>query len=422
MADLERRLICKIRTREDMAAALDAGVLPEWFTVPLNQKVHTWQKSYWQEHHRAPTRSRLEEEFPEFRYLYKVADPLTDCIERLREKRQIAIYGDGILRATTAKKRGDVAQVGDELIRAVRQVEQETTTIREESFSDTLDDHITMLQGRAEMPGIIGLATGFVTLDRITQGLQPGQLISVIGLSKAGKSTIEMLVGQQAQYQDVAPYYVNFEMSVGQQKSRYLAVGAHVDYTRMEKGELTKAEWAKVIAFKKEMDAYPTFKMCSDAASAITISGLEAKLVMNNPGLVLIDGVYFMRDEETGKSGDWQALGNLTRGLKRLAVRREVPLVITHQAIESKTKRNPQRPGHHRLDMFSSSGGISFSQDSDLMIGLEFDPGQPQQRLIKILASRSSEIGREVWVNWDWQQGFFGEELTGDEYRDDDED
>jgi replicative DNA helicase len=282
-----------------------------------------------------------------------------------------------------------------------------------------------MLKERGGKDDLVGLPTGFNTLDYATRGLQPGELYSIIGLMKAGKSTMMMSIGQHLQQHGVPVYYVNFEMPVVVQKSRYLALGAHVDYDKLERNTLKKTEWRKVDEFVQESSEWPaSFIHCTDMQRSATVEGLESLVLRNEPGVLMVDGIYFMRDSETKQSGtDWKAFTNITRGMKRLAQQHPLPVIVSHQATEGKTRRDSQRRGWRRLDMFSAAYGQNLGQDSDVMIGIEFDEEREDERLIKIMASRHCTPGHEKWVPWDWMNGFIGdkEEVDLTEYGDDDD-
>jgi HAE1 family hydrophobic/amphiphilic exporter-1 len=50
---------------------------------------------------------------------------------------------------------------------------------------------------------------------------------------------------------------------------------------------------------------------------------------------VYVDGFYFMLDRQTGKNGgSWEGHDNLAREMKELAMRREIPVIVTHQVRE----------------------------------------------------------------------------------------
>lgn len=158
----------------------------------------------------------------------------------------------------------------------------------------------------------------------------------------------------------------------------------------------------KALKLRKDMQG---FTITSDITSAITVSGVQAKIQQYQPRLVVIDGVYLMDDETGNDRGTPQALTSLTRGFKRLAQTLRIPIVISTQAMLYRSKGG--------LKMESIGYSSSFAQDSDIVFGVE-----PHEQLLgvsrfKVIASRSSPRG-ETYVRFDWNSGIIEEMKTAD--------
>src|SRR5215831_7152454 len=102
-----------------------------------------------------------------------------------------------------------------------------------------------------------------------------------------------------------------------------------------------------------------------DPAGTTTVSALAAQIQKERPDVCYIDGTYLMDAEvERAEPGSAQALTSITRSLKRLAQRLEIPIVQTTQALSWKA-----RGGKLSLDSIGYSS--SFAQDSDVIFGVE---------------------------------------------------
>jgi hypothetical protein len=142
------------------------------------------------------------------------------------------------------------------------------------------------------------------------------------------------------------------------------------------------------------------FTITSDITSAITVSGVQAKIQQYQPALVIVDGVYLMDDENGNDKGTPQALTSITRGFKRLAQTARIPIVISTQAMLYRSKGG--------LKMESIGYSSSFAQDSDIVFGVEPHEQIQGMSRFKVLASRSSPKG-EAYVNFDWSKGLIEE-------------
>src|SRR5690606_20670166 len=70
------------------------------------------------------------------------------------------------------------------------------------------------LYQRAGDPDITGVPTGFSDLDRMTSGLQPGDLIIVAGRPSMGKTSFSMNIGEHVAIEQGLPVAV-FSMEMG---------------------------------------------------------------------------------------------------------------------------------------------------------------------------------------------------------------
>jgi replicative DNA helicase len=140
----------------------------------------------------------------------------------------------------------------------------------------------------------------------------------------------------------------------------------------------------------------------TDSSSGLTVSAVASKIQGKNPDIVFIDGTYLMFDEVTGESNTPQAITQITRNLKRLAMKINKPVVISTQALSWKMKK-----GQVSADSIGYSS--SFHQDADVIFGLQReDENVDDTRLLRVIASRNSGLS-EVSLMWDWNTGAFRE-------------
>jgi replicative DNA helicase len=158
---------------------------------------------------------------------------------------------------------------------------------------------------------------------------------------------------------------------------------------------------SKALKLRKNM--HP-FIMTEDTHSLTTVSALAGKVQQHRPRLLIVDGVYLMDDEQGEPKGSPQALTNITRSLKRLAQRFDIPIIGTTQVLSWKLGNKKSRQITAEAIGYTSS----FAQDSDLVLGVESDPDIDNQAIIRVILSRSSPKG-EVRIKWDWENMNFTE-------------
>jgi replicative DNA helicase len=151
--------------------------------------------------------------------------------------------------------------------------------------------------------------------------------------------------------------------------------------------------------------------MTEDASSLTTVSAIAGKIQQYRPGLVIVDGVYLMDDENGEPKGSPQALTNITRSLKRLAQKFDVPLIGTTQVLSWKLGNKKSR----QISADSIGYTSSFAQDSDLILGVESDPDIDNQAIVRVVLARTAPKG-EIRIKWDWDTMDFTE--VGEEGKD----
>jgi replicative DNA helicase len=201
-----------------------------------------------------------------------------------------------------------------------------------------------------------------------------------------------------------SPMYVSFEMSIEEQTARYDALLSGVSHTRILRGDMSQKDMEKLSkALRLQKNMHP-FVMTEDTSSLTTVSALTGKVQQYRPSVLFVDGVYLMDDEQGEPKGSPQALTNITRSLKRLAQRFDIPIVITTQVLSWKLGNKKTRQVTADAIGYTSS----FAQDSDLVLGVESDPDIDNQAIIRVLLARTAPKG-EVRIKWDWDNMDFTE-------------
>lgn len=259
--------------------------------------------------------------------------------------------------------------------------------------------------------GLRGAPTGFPTIDRLTLGLQAKQLITIVGLPKDGKSTLLLTMAKFAhkyfhdQGVEFRPLVYGFEMSNDEQGERFDGWNAGIDTRKLRSGDLNVIEWKRLRRALDELAEMGPFYLATGMGSLTGVAQIDERIEELRPDVAYIDGVYMMRDEVSGEVNTATALTNITRALKRLAQRRDIPIVITTQALAWKV-------GKRGVQADSIGYSSSFFQDSDLLIAPEATDTEDVKRL-KIIGARNSGT-TEVLLRWDWTTGTY-EEITEDQ-------
>jgi len=399
----EQLLLSKVIETRDLTKLFERNVNDSWFMDNEDRKVWALLKSHFTKYGECPSLDVVTENFP----TYKVA-PVQDSIDylldeivaRRRKIATISMVGEAI---DQLEKERDHEAALISLQRGIVKLEEEGLTKSSdiditENPMQLWDDYLY----RKSNPGLLGVPTGFPTIDKATNGLQNGQLIIIVAPPKTGKSTLAMQIAQNIHLKGSTPMFQSFEMTNQEQLSRYVAMRSRVSHTRYQSGALTDEEESRVKAKLKAVSQMREKFWLVGATEGSTVSAVASKIQILQPDVVFIDGMYLMIDENGEKPGSPQALTNITRSLKRLAQRVNKPVIISTQILENK-----MRNGQVTTDAIGYSS--SFHQDADVIFGLQReDENVDSTRLLKVIASRNSG-NMEVSMLWDWNTGAFRE-------------
>jgi replicative DNA helicase len=248
---------------------------------------------------------------------------------------------------------------------------------------------------------MLGVPSGFAKIDEATAGFQGGQLITVIAPPKTGKSQICLQMATNVHQMGMTPMFQSFEMNNHEQTQRYLSMASHVSNGRLRRGKLTGPEEDRFLSTLDTLKESHPFHFV-DAVNGLTVDSLMAKAEQLNPDILFVDGVYLMLDQVTGEANTPQALTNITRALKRVAQRMNIPIVISTQTLLWKMKGG-------KVSADSIGYSSSFFQDSDVILGLEPIEEDDEVRLLKVVQARNCPP-TETPITWKWETGCFHDE------------
>ncbi len=205
-------------------------------------------------------------------------------------------------------------------------------------------------------PGIV--PTRFPSIDRaIGGGFRRGDLIVLGGDDSAGCSALCLAIALR-----VSPraLLLTGEMQAERAYERALAMGAKVPLESLRLGVVTEEERAKLATAAVTLrDRAPVIETMTAGTLAAIDHAVEAT---PDASLVLVDPLECLLDRDAGRD---EALGFAVLSLKRLALRRNVAVLLTTHLPQLDRLRQDRRP---RLTDFGLGGAIG--THADLVLGL----------------------------------------------------
>ena len=208
-----------------------------------------------------------------------------------------------------------------------------------------------------------GLPTGIKELDSTITGLNRSDLIVLAARPGVGKTSLGLNIARHVAVtakRRVA--FFSLEMGREQLASRLLASEALVEGTKLRAGDLTEAEWARLI---EAGDILRRADLYIDDSPGLTVLEMQGKLRrLDHVDLVIVDYLQLMTGSRR-TDNRVNEISEITRNLKVMAKELNVPLMALSQLRRPTDRTKDHRPG---LSELRDSGSIE--QDADIVIFL----------------------------------------------------
>ncbi len=217
---------------------------------------------------------------------------------------------------------------------------------------------------------VTGLPTYFTDFDRMTSGLQKGELIIIAARPSMGKTALAINIAENAAIRGNAIIAIfSLEMSKASLVRRMLASQACVDQRKLQQGFFGREEHEKL---QTALGLLVDSRIYIDDSAGGSLAEMRAKArrLKQNAGnldLVIVDYLQLMSATVPGVKKGYenrvQEVSAISRGLKAMAKELQVPVVALSQLSRSNEKRDDKRP---MLSDLRESGSIE--QDADVVV------------------------------------------------------
>lgn len=254
-------------------------------------------------------------------------------------------------------------------------------------------DELYHREGDSEVTGI---PTGFADLDKMTSGLQPGDLIIVAGRPSMGKTSFSMNIGEHVAIEQGLPVAVfSMEMGAVQLAMRMIGSVGMLDQHRMRTGKLVADDWPKLTHAVQRMQDAQLYIDETPGLTAVELRARARRLARQcgQLGLIIIDYIQLMSANGSGENRATE-ISEISRALKGLAKELNCPLIALSQLNRSLEQRPNKRP---IMSDLRESGAIE--QDADVILFIYrdqvYNPDSPDKGTAEIIIGkqRNGPIG-----------------------------
>ena len=237
---------------------------------------------------------------------------------------------------------------------------------------------------------VTGVPTGFVDLDEMTRGLQPGDLIIVAARPSMGKTSLVLNI---AQYVAIQPEHTvgffSLEMSKESLFLRLLTSEAQIDSHRLMSGAIGQKDYGRI---SHALESLSAMRLFIDDTANIGVMEMRAKARRlqkeHRLSLLVVDYIQLMSGRGRFENRTLE-LASISRSLKGLAKELGVPIVVLSQLSRAPESRSDHRP---QLSDLRESGALE--QDADVVVliyredAYNRDPNNPDAGTAELILAK----------------------------------
>jgi replicative DNA helicase len=266
---------------------------------------------------------------------------------------------------------GEVDALLDEVERDILKISGDRVAASTPTMKDLVHraiHHIEMYHQRQGQLG--GIATGFIDLDKMTDGLHEGEMIVIAARPSMGKTSLVMNIAEHVAVNLRLPVGVfSLEMTSESLVMRMMSSLARVNSRAIRDGFLAERDFAKLTTAAGQLAKAPLF---IDDSSGLSILQLRAKArrmhQQHGIKLFIIDYLQLLHSTARRAENRQQEIADISNGIKALAKELKVPVIVLSQLNREMEKDKNRKP---RMSDLRESGSIE--QDADL-VGLLYKP------------------------------------------------
>lgn len=242
-------------------------------------------------------------------------------------------------------------------------------------------ERVDFLYRQENKSDVTGLPTGYYELDKLTAGLQEGDLAIVAGRPSMGKTAFALNIAEHVAVNQGIPVAIfSMEMAASQLATRLLGSIARVDQQKMRTGRLSDEEWGSLSSAMAKLHEAPIYIDETGGLNALELRTRARRIHRQSGklGLVIVDYIQLMSATSEGENRATE-VSEISRSLKSLAKELKAPVVALSQLNRALESRNEKRP---MMSDLRESGAIE--QDADLIMFVYRDevyfPDKPEAK------------------------------------------
>lgn len=249
---------------------------------------------------------------------------------------------------------------------------------------------------RNKVAGLLGYSTGYPSLDLLTGGYIKGDLFVFVARMKMGKTMYLLNSVLNMLRENISCLFISMEMSFSSVIRRLLSLEFKNPNFIVQNRIVSSFMDQKIKSI-----SYPFFYVNGSILSDIV--DILSLINVYKPDVVLIDGAYLLPIKSSLKT-EWERATSIIRGLRNIALKTNLPVIITYQLNRQSIKA--KEVGTEHISFTDAVG-----QSASVVVAI-VNSEDPDKKKFAVIANREGPADVAIEVNWDWIQLNFNETST----------
>jgi len=395
--NIYRTLVSRALADGDIATLLSHGIGAEHFPATSEGQeiasVYDWACVHSRRYDESPSMQLVKERWPQWR-----AEGTSDSLPALIE----SFLGHIKRRAFSAKVR-ELAELeqdpskwstlDESLLDAARDLSALFPSGRVGKFAEGMAARIENYDLEKRTGISQGILMGIPEFDDMTNGMQPGNIVTVSGFSGRGKSLLSGWFLMNALEQEANGLLITLEMSESEVMERFDTMVMNFSHRMLCQRDLPESDYSKWRSVARQYASMKTDLTVIDDIYGCTVDRVYAEINRHKPDITVVDFIQLMKVTRRSDKR-WEALVDIVNELKAIARSTGTVIVVVSQdgkgsANDGSTETN-------------GGGSVAIFQASNIYIGLHQDEALAEQDRIEVrlLKNRRGETRKTANLIW----------------------
>jgi replicative DNA helicase len=397
--DLERVLVSKIVFTGQIEEVLARSITEDHFFDDECREMYRYLVDFTRRYKSCPSLDTVKHDRPDFEWI-QTQESIEWVVDRFSVQVKRKLANDMLEELARAADDRDRAENIDlEFLEVTNSLLRALPTGRVERFSEA-ESRIAGYEERKASGKPIGIPYGFPTLDTKLGGVFKHELITVLGFTNIGKSTLLRVFAHNMWLKRYTPLIFSLEMDADEIFRAFDAMDAGLDYQKLKQLKLDDEQMGRWKVRAKDIVNWKSDIPVIDTMFHLTPEQIYAEILRHKPDIALIDYIGLMRSSQVNRGNiqRYQVIGDIIQDLKVTARRLKTPIIIAAQT---------NRGGRDGAEIDNVADSIHIAQTSDTVIGLHQSDEmyRDHEMEIRVVKSRTGPRPKlkAIW-NYETQQ------------------